>query len=228
MAGLWGRLLANSSRTLRSFGYYGGVIGVFIGTLFTYLCGGNTWLLLGAFAVAGSMVQACGRLSCLVYGCCYGRAAPRSLGIRYLHPRSEVCRLSNLTGIPLHPIPLYSILWNVIVGIILGRLWILQADVTLIAGLYLILNGLGRLIEDAYRGEPQTPIVGKWHLYHLMAIGIIIAGVILTTVHTGHCRPPDLNFNITAMVTAVIFGLITWFAAGVDFPGSTRQYARLL
>ena len=35
-------------------------------------------------------------------------------GIRYTHPRSRVCRLAHLAGVPVHATPVYSILWNVV------------------------------------------------------------------------------------------------------------------
>ena len=54
------------------------------------------------------------------------------------------------------PTPVYSILWNVIIQVVFLRLWILRTEPSMIAGLYLILNGLGRFVEEAYRGEPHT------------------------------------------------------------------------
>jgi prolipoprotein diacylglyceryltransferase len=69
-----------------------------------------------------------------------------------------VCRLSPLGGVPAHPTPLYSILWNVVIALAVGRLWSLRAPLGFIAGVYLLLGGVGRFVEEAYRGEPQTPV----------------------------------------------------------------------
>ena len=53
-------------------------------------------------------------------------AKPRqSLGIRYEHPLSRVVRLTDLGGVPVHPTPLYSMVWMFIVGWVLVRLWML-------------------------------------------------------------------------------------------------------
>ena len=41
---------------------------------------------------------------------------------------------------------------------------------SLIVGLYFILSGLGRFVEEAYRGEVQTKIVGGGHA-HLSVAG---------------------------------------------------------
>jgi len=226
MAGLWGYIFGIFSAPLRAYGYYGSVIGVFLGVLLARLYGGSMWLLLAAFAVAGPAVQVIGRLSCLVQGCCYGHEAPPSIGIRYQHPHSQVCRSTNLAGVPLHPTPLYSILWNMILAIILGRLWSLHVDTTLIAGLYLILSGLGRFIEEFFRGDPQIFVLSKFRLNQLMAIISVIAGALIMIANSGQ-KPPEPNFNFLTVIVAILFGLITFFTMGIDFPNSTRPFARV-
>lgn len=227
IAGLWAQLIEGSPSLLRPYGYYGGVIGIVIGAILASALGGNVWSLLGAFAVGGPVVQASGRLRCLVQGCCHGREAPPYIGIRYTHPRSRVVRLSKFEGIPIHPTPLYSILWNIVIGIFLARLWSLHAQPTLVGGLYLILNGLGRFVEEAYRGEPQTPILGKLRLYQLMAILSVVGGALLSTVKTSWIAP-NPEAGPAAIIVALVIGLIIWFALGVDFPNSNRRFARLV
>jgi protein-S-isoprenylcysteine O-methyltransferase Ste14 len=225
-AGLWAQFVEGSPALLRPYGYYGGVIGVIIGGLFVYILDGDAWLLLAAFSVAGPIIQASGRLRCLVQGCCHGRPAPGFIGIRYIHPMSRVCRLAKLDNVPIHPTPLYSILWNIVIGIVLARLWFLGAAPNLISGLYLILNGLGRFVEEAYRGEPQTPIVGPLRLYQLMALLSILVGAVLTTV-SSHPSVFAIRFDVVVLVGSLAFGVVTWFALGVDFPDSNRRFARL-
>jgi len=223
---LWAQFIEGSPGLLRPYGFYGGVIGVVLGSLIARLFGGDIWQLLGAYAVAGPVIQSAGRLRCLVQGCCHGREASRNIGIQYTHPRSRVFRLTTLNNVPIHPTPLYSILWNVFTGLILVRLWSLHASVTLVAGLYLILNGLGRFVEEAYRGEPQTPILGRLRLYQWIAIASVVSGGVLTTVSTSSAVP-DWQFSWTAVGAAAGFGFVTWFAVGVDFPNSNKRFARL-
>lgn len=225
-AALWAQFVEGSTALLRPYGYYGGVLGVFVGDILVYAMGGDAWLFLAAFATAGPIIQASGRLRCLIQGCCHGRPAPGFIGIRYTHPMSRVCRLAKLTDVPVHATPLYSILWNVVIGAILFRLWFLHAPQSLIAGLYLILNGLGRFVEEAYRGEPQTAVIGRLRLYQIIAIVSVIMGAVLTTAST-----PDaaitFKFDISIFAAAFAFGLVTWFALGVDFPESSHRFARL-
>jgi protein-S-isoprenylcysteine O-methyltransferase Ste14 len=225
-AGLWAQFIEGSPRLLRPYGYYGGVLGVILGAALGDLLGGDFWLLLGAFSVAGPWIQAAGRLRCLVQGCCHGREASPKLGIRYNHPMSRVNKIAGLKGVPLHPTQVYSILWNVACGIILGRIWSVHASLPLLSGIYLILNGLGRFVEESYRGEPQTPIFGKMRLYQWMSGFSVVSGAVLTTISADASIPnPQLNWS--TIFAGIVFGMIIWFAQGVDFPKSNKRFARL-
>jgi prolipoprotein diacylglyceryltransferase len=225
-AGLWAQFIEGSPSLLRPYGFYGGVVGVFLGCSIVYALGGNVWLLLGAYAVVAPLIQGVGRLRCLVQGCCHGREANASIGIRYRHPRSRVCRLAHLTDVPIHPTPLYSILWNIATVIILARLWSLHVSIPLITGFYLILNGLGRFVEEAYRGEPQTPIVAGLRLYQWTAIASIVVGAGLSMLRSA-TEIPSPQFSWDALAGAACVALVTTFAVGVDFPDSNRRFSRL-
>lgn len=177
--------------------------------------------------MAGPWVQAVGRLRCLVQGCCHGHEAPIGIGIRYTHPRSRVCRLSALAGVPVHPTPLYSILWNVVIALAVGRLWSLRAPLHFVGGVYLGLNGLGRFVEEAYRGEPQTPVYARLRLYQWVALGTVVTGAALTALLGGPPAPVP-RANGPSVLAAAMFGVLTAVALGVDFPGSKRRFARLV
>jgi prolipoprotein diacylglyceryltransferase len=225
-AALWAQWIEGSPALSRPYGFYGGLLGVCAGSLATPLFGANAWEVLGAFAVAGPVTQATGRMRCLVQGCCHGRPAPPELGIRYTQPTSRVCRIANLRGVPVHPTQLYSILWNLLTEVVVVRLWLLHSPTHLVGGCFLLLNGLGRFVEEAYRGEPQTPIVGGLRLYQWAAVACAVAGALVTGLGAGPDAPsPSLSWPTFA--AAVAFGVLTWFATGVDFPESNRRFSRL-
>lgn len=226
-AALWAQFVEGSPSLLRPYGYYGGVLGILLGGLLARLVFGNDpWLLLAAYGVAGPWVQSFGRLRCLVQGCCHGRAAPTGIGIVYLHPRSRVCRLAALKGVPIHPTPLYSILWNIVIAAVMAPLWIAQAPLALIVGLYLILTGVGRFVEESYRGEPQTKYIKGLRFYQWIAVFTVVAGAIITCVKTPGA-PPIPRPELLTLALAAGFGVLTWGALGVDFPRSNRRFARL-
>jgi prolipoprotein diacylglyceryltransferase len=226
-AGAWAQKLEGSSKLSRPFGYYGGVIGAAAGIGLAGALGADVMRLFALMAVAGPWVQALGRLRCLAQGCCHGFVAPEGIGIRYRNPRSRVCALADLGGLPLHPTPLYSILSNIVIGALLLRLWSLGASFGLIAGAYLLLVGVSRFVEESYRGEPQTLIMGGLRLYQWMAILSFLAGVILTTIPSARSGGLVVVLDSNVILAGLLFGTVVGFSMGVDFPGSARRFARL-
>lgn len=226
-AGLLAQAIEGSPRLLRPFGFYGGMAGVILGAaLVTSVAGGSFWLVTGAFCVGAPWMQAIGRLRCLVQGCCHGSASGPASGIRYNHPRSRVCRLADLRGVPLYPTPLYSIVWNGFVAAAVARLWMAGTPTHFIAGMYLLLSGLGRFAEEAYRGEPQTPVMAGLRLYQWLALITVVAGGLITAL--GRSQPaPRGNLSSYDVEVALIFAVAAWFALGVDFPESKQRFARL-
>jgi prolipoprotein diacylglyceryltransferase len=184
------------------------------------LAGGDVWRVLGAFVVAGPWIQSIGRLRCLVQGCCHGREAEAAIGIRYHHPRSRVCRIAHKDGVPLHPTPVYSIATNALTAVVLAGLLRAHAPLHLIGGVYLILNGLGRFVEEEYRGEPQTPIYGKLRLYQWVALGTVIAGAAITAVFRSP-PAPELAWSWSSVAAAAAFAVVNGFAE------SNRRLSRL-
>jgi protein-S-isoprenylcysteine O-methyltransferase Ste14 len=226
-AGVWGQILEGSPAMLRPYGYYGSVLGIIGGTVLASALGADFWLIFAAFAAAGPFVQAAGRLRCLAQGCCHGRAAGPALGIRYTHPRTRVARLSTLAGVPLHPTPVYSIGANLVIGPVLLRLWMVRAPLTLVAGMYLLLSGLARFVEEHYRGEPQTVRYGGLPVYQWLAIVSVAAGAALTALG-GPAAPTPAGLRAESLVPATLFAIAGYFAYGADLPTSNRRFSRLV
>jgi protein-S-isoprenylcysteine O-methyltransferase Ste14 len=225
-AALWAQYIEGSPRLLRPYGYYGSVIGILVSTTFmSYVYHLNLMYILAAFALAGPWIQILGRLRCLVQGCCHGKPCSSELGIRFMHSQSRVLKIAGMKGIYIHPTQLYSIFSNFGIGLLLIRFYSLQMNVSFITGMYLILNGLARFVEEAFRGEPQTAYWKGLRLYQWIAILSIIMGAIVTTL------PVYLTLNIKYNSGAGFFAGITAVIAvacyGVDFPNSKKRFARL-
>jgi len=225
-AGLWGQALEGSSKLSRPFGFYGGLFGGCLGLSFSIVIGADGWQLAGAFAVAGPYVQAIGRLRCLVQGCCHGRECPPGHGIVVSHERSRVNYLSHLGNRPIYPTQLYSILYNIVLGALLVRVWILAAPMPVVIGGFLLLGGIGRFIEESYRGESQTLRLGGLAVYQWLALACVPVGAIVMTLSGNPC-----TLQIEPMpwlfLSAGVFGLVVAIAMGVDFPESKRRFSRL-
>ncbi|MEW6470377.1 MAG: prolipoprotein diacylglyceryl transferase family protein [Bacteroidota bacterium] len=227
-AALWGQLLDSPTRILRPFGYYGGLIGGIVGAL---IC---EWYLqvpaihtFAASALAAPWVQAIGRLRCLVQGCCHGRIADDGNGIRYNNEHSRVCRIAGLKGQVLHNTQLYSLLGNVFTGLLLFGLWYRGIGLPLMIGLYFILNGLARFVEEAYRGEPQTKKAAGLTVYQWLALFSVCAGAVITTLDPGTSLTFSLRTEPEFAALVIFSGLLCAFALSVDFPGSDKRFSRL-
>lgn len=225
-AALWAQIVEGSPKLLRPYGYYGSVIGILLSVGLIVLFYDTSFLyLLAAFGLGGPWVQVLGRLRCLVQGCCHGKPCGDALGIKFIHPQSRVLRIASLKGVPVHPTQLYSIGSNILIGLLLFRFVSLAMPVSFIAGMYFILNGLARFVEEALRGEPQTAYWGDLRLYQWLALINIIGGAAITCIpSTEHLV---LHFNSAALLYAVAAFFIATVAYGMDFPGSNKRFARL-
>lgn len=226
-AAAWAQQLEGSPTLSRPFGYYGSVIGVAIGTVIAGWIVGNVTLLLAVMAMAAPWVHAIGRIRCLVQGCCHGSKASVVVGIRYRDPRSRACALANLADVPLHPTPLYSMLANIVIGVVLLRLWSVGAAFTLVTGAYLMLAGITRFVEESLRGEPQTPVVGRLRLYQWLAVLSLVFGILVTTIPSGRPMEFFVALDARTLIGGVLYGLVVGVAMGVDFPESARRFAHL-
>jgi prolipoprotein diacylglyceryltransferase len=226
-AALWAQVIEGSPALLRPLGFYGGMLGasaaaVIAAALFRI----NAWLALSALCVAAPWIQGIGRLRCLVQGCCHGRPATANVGIRYVHPRSRVCRIASLREVPIHATPLYSLLWNALVALVVTRLYLLHTTASMVGGVYLILSGIGRFVEEAYRGEPQTPVFWGLRLYQWTAVVTVVLGAIITSVVKSPLTPEPV-FHVSSVFVALACAITAWFVTGIDFPESSRRFARL-
>ncbi|HWS01678.1 MAG TPA: prolipoprotein diacylglyceryl transferase family protein [Prolixibacteraceae bacterium] len=227
-AALWAQIIEGSAKLKRPFGYYGSLAGIPFGLIVVWAMDYNGWIVIGVTSVAMTFVQANGRLRCLVNGCCHGRRSDNPMvGIRYFHPRSRVCNISGLKGELVHPTQLYSILWLTGIGLLLLALWNNGCTPPFIFGLYLILTSLGRFVEEAYRGEVQTPVFGGLHLYQWTAVVVLIIGAVITTIQI---EPVIIHpgFNWESVWAGFIGGIFVFFAMGVDFPNSNVRFSRLV
>jgi len=226
-AALWAQIIEGSPQLLRPYGYFGSAVAVILLSVAAGAAGRDAWLLVAAMGVGACFTQAIGRLRCLVQGCCHGRPVDAPWGIRYTHPRSRVTRLSTLGGVAVHPAPLYSILWMLLTGAALVRLWVLGTPLSFIVGSYLVLVGLGRFVEEHYRGEPQTPQIAGLRLYQWLAIACVVGGSAVMAVG-GRPAPPPQALEPPAWGALAVVLLVSYVAFGVDLPGSNRRFSRLV
>jgi prolipoprotein diacylglyceryltransferase/protein-S-isoprenylcysteine O-methyltransferase Ste14 len=228
-AALWAQIIEGSEKLKRPFGYYGSLVGIPFACLAFWAMGVHAWVIIAVVSVVMPWAQAIGRLRCLVNGCCHGGPVNNpDIGIRYFHVRSRVCGLSGLKGVLLHPTQLYAIIWLFFVGFILLALWINHFPASFIFGLYLILTGLGRFVEEAYRGEVQTAVLKGLRLYQWAAILSVFTGIVMTVIPSEQVLSANSGLGWETLTAAVLGGFFACFAMGIDFPYSNRRFSRLV
>ena len=227
-AAIWAQIIEKSSGLSRPFGYFGCVIGGVIGSVM------SSWLfkipissILSTYALASPWIQAIGRLRCVIQGCCHGRPTDKFVGILINNPRSRVCSLSHLHNTYIHITAGYSIMTNIIIGIFLWRLWYSNISSSLIIGLYFILIGLSRFVEEAYRGEVQTPIFYKLKIYQWTSILLVYIGIGISMVPFDDHISLKFIWKYEYLLPSTLFSLVATFAMGVDFPESNKKFSRL-
>lgn len=224
-AALWAQLIEGSPQLLRPFGYFGGMIGVMITVVVGAYVGADAWRFLAATCVVLAFGQGLGRLRCLVNGCCHGRPAPAPIGITYVHPMPRPTRLAQLGGVPIHPTQIYSLLWLMVVGVVLTRLWIVEAPLSFIAGMYFVLVGLGRFVEEHYRGEPQTAVIAGFRLYQWLTLVFVVGGAALSTFPSASA-PAPVPVGWPAIAVSLFAAAIGTASFGMDVPKSNRRFSR--
>jgi hypothetical protein len=117
-------------------------------------------------------------------------------------------------------------LWMTLVGLVLLRLWAVAAPLQFIAGAYFVLVGLGRFVEEHFRGEPQTRVIAGLRLYQWLAIAFVVGGAVLTAL--GPTPAPRVPaFEAHVLQIAALVGLVCYAAYGADLPGSNLRFSRL-
>jgi hypothetical protein len=189
-ASLWAQFVEGSTSLQRPFGYFGFLLGGVLAIASLHIFRGGAMTTAAAICIGGSFALSVGRLRCLVQGCCHGAPTEHARGIIVTDLHSRVCALSHLSGVSIHPTQLYSIAANLASAALLLRLWVVEAPVSVIAGMYLVFAGLARFVEEGFRGEVQTMKHAGLALYQWMSIASAFGGLLLAAMPSVSADPP--------------------------------------
>jgi phosphatidylglycerol:prolipoprotein diacylglycerol transferase len=143
--------------------------------------------------------------------------------LHFQDERSRVAKFTPWRDVALYPTQVYSIASQLLIFGLMLRLASAGAGAAFIAGMYCILNGLTRFVEEHYRGEPQTARVGGLHSYQWMAAAMVAAGCVLCVIPS----KPLPESGPPAFAVAALIGVLYAAAMGVEFPRLSGRFTRL-
>ncbi len=228
-AGVWGNLVTGSDRLQRPFGYFGALAGGVAGLMvFSMITGADFWPTAAAATMGAAVAQGLGRMRCLIQGCCHGRACSAPWGIVYRTDKSRVVAIADLKDVPIVPIQAFSLAGNLFLFLAQLRLVSLGAPASLVVALFLVGNAVARFIEEAYRGEPQTPVHAGLKLYQWLALGQFLLGCLIAMVETSAVAVPSMSGDwLPIIAVSCGFAVAASFAYSIDLPEGTGPWSRL-
>jgi prolipoprotein diacylglyceryltransferase len=161
---------------------------------------------------------ACGRLGCLMVGCCHGR--PSAFGIRYREEHAEAGLPRYLVGVRLFPVQIVESFWVLLV-VICGAIFVVQGKPPGSAlAFYTIAYGAARFAFEFVRGDTKRPYTfgfsqGQW-------ISLWLMGLLVWSERSG--RIPSQPWHIMVVVSLPAIMLLTALWRKLD----PAQAARIL
>ena len=159
--------------------FYGGFLGASLACiLYVWRKKLPLWKLADALAPSIALGYVFGRIGCLLYGCCYGRACDPNLPWAIRYPPGHETHPVGHPATPVHPTQIYDSLLNL--ALYLGLAWLYRRkkfDGQIFAT-YLMCYAVTRSFVELYRGDyTSLHIHGGLTPAHLISIGILLAGV---------------------------------------------------
>ena len=183
----WNQFLSDPKAVLGSGGWvvYGGILG---GILAAYIyCRMRNLKFKDYFDLmlpGVSLAQAFGRVGCFFAGCCYGIETHSHFGVTF--PAHSLAP----SGVPLVPTQLLSALGDLIIFLVLYRMYENEKTRTYTGAGYLVLYSLGRFLIEFLRGDVERGHIGFLSTSQFISVFMMLAGVILImklrSTHSGN------------------------------------------
>ena len=121
------------------------------------------------------IAQGFGRIGCLLAGCCYGMEYDGIFSITFKNSSFAP------NNIALFPSQIFSSLYDFMSGILLLILYnkLKNRNKGFIAGMYLILYGVGRFIIEFFRGDLARGFILALSTSQFISIFVTISGIII-------------------------------------------------
>tara|TARA_A100001037_G_scaffold306765_1_gene355174 strand:+ start:27018 stop:27887 length:870 start_codon:yes stop_codon:yes gene_type:complete len=160
-------------------GIWGAILGGFIGAaIYTKIKNKPVGIIADLTAPALLLAQTIGRLGDIVNGEHCAKATELFFGFIWTSPDSNAAFCSNPTGISVHPVIGYEILWNLSVLFIIWQLKNKISPPGMLFTIYLFLYAIGRFIITFFRDD-KVWALGLQEAHFISLLVLLITSIIL-------------------------------------------------
>ena len=169
--------------------FYGGLVG---GILGIYICSRKkkrsffefSDLMAPCFCVA----HACGRIGCLLVGCCAGvePGDPVLFGAATYH---GACAFTYADGHQHLPVPLMEAIFLLLLCVALILILKKTKKLGTVTGWYLVLYAIWRFVIESFRGDAERGFYGIFSTSQWISFAILVAGIVILILAKKFPRP---------------------------------------
>jgi phosphatidylglycerol:prolipoprotein diacylglycerol transferase len=154
------------------FVFYGGFwLALLSGFIFVQIKKINFWQWADFLSVPMALAYGLGRISCLLAGCCYGKACEWPWAISLSWDQHHVLR---------HPTQIYALIWELSVWLLLLQIERKKDEQKwnpgMLFSIWIILHGAGRLIMEYFRDDFRGQIFLSLTISSWISLSLIVVG----------------------------------------------------
>lgn len=177
--------------------FYGGFIAAVLALSWLAARRHENTLALGDFAITSvPLGHMFGRIGCFLFGCCSGTIGGGLLGVTFpreslpwdLQVQAGLIGRNAPHSLPVHPVQLYEAVLNLLIFLLLRRIYPRRGRPGYVLGVYLVCYALLRFVMELFRGDPREKL-GPFSIAQLVSFGLLLAGLSLwfsTRRHEGN------------------------------------------